>query len=225
MYRYAIFDLDGTLLNTVHALWVSVNLTLADLGYGPVTEDQIKVFIGDGYRILMERALRSFGEEALVHHEESLPLYLKHFSEHSMDGVVPYDGIPELLEGLKKRGMKLAVFSNKPNEQTLYNIETVFGPDCFDYVAGETAGVPRKPDPAGVYRILRFLDEVPGEGLYFGDTNTDMKTGLAAGLTTVGVLWGFRDRKELEEFHPQYIISRPQEVFTEIPDLPDPPEN
>ncbi len=216
MYSYAIFDLDGTLLNTVHALWVSVNLTLADLGYGPITEDQVKIYIGDGYRKLMERALRSFGEDALAHYEESLPLYLKYFSKHSMDGVVPYPGIPELLEGLKRRGFKLAVFSNKPDEQAVYNIKTVFGPGYFDYIAGEREGEPKKPDPAGVFRILDALGVDKENGLYFGDTNTDMRTGLAAGLTTVGVLWGYRDRKELEEFHPQYIISRPEEVFEVI---------
>ncbi len=216
MFRYAIFDLDGTLLNTVNALWVSVNLTLAELGYGPITRDQVKIFIGDGYQLLMKRALASFGEEALDCYEESLPLYLKNFSVHSMDGVVPYDGIPELLEGLKLRGLKLAVFSNKPDAQAISNIETVFGPGYFDCVAGERSDVPKKPDPAGVFRILDEFGETPDGGLYFGDTNTDMKTGLAAGLTTVGVLWGFRDRAELEEFHPQYIISKPEEVFERI---------
>lgn len=108
------------------------------------------------------------------------------------------------------------MLSNKPHPRTVENIETVFGPGYFDYVAGEQPGIPRKPDPAGVKLILDRFGVKPEECLYFGDTNTDMKTGLGAGLQTVGVTWGFRDREELESFHPQHIISHPDEVFGQI---------
>ncbi|MCD8082942.1 MAG: HAD family hydrolase [Clostridiales bacterium] len=216
MITYCVFDLDGTLLNTLHALQTSVNLTLEQFGYEPLEKELIKKYVGDGYKKLMERALRHSGDEALVHYEESLKLYMNFFSQHSMDGVKPYDGIPELLSELKRRGIRITVFSNKPDAQAVSNIETVFGRGYFDLIAGEKEGVPRKPDPAGVFRILDVLGEKPEQGLYFGDTNTDMKTGLAAGLTTVGVCWGFRDREELESFHPQYVIDRPAEVFEKI---------
>lgn len=211
-----MFDLDGTLLDTLKALTFTTNRMLAHFGYGAVDEAHIKVFVGDGYKALVERALRFCGDEELVHYEEGLRVYTELFAEHCMYEVKPYDGIRELLDGLKKRGMKLAVLSNKPHERTVENIEAMFGKGYFDCVAGEQPGIPKKPDPAGVYRILDILGEMPEHTLYFGDTNTDMKTGLGAGLITTGVTWGFRDRAELESFHPQYVIDRPDEVFSRI---------
>lgn len=213
MIRCCIFDLDGTLLNTLSALRITVNLTLEHFGYPAIGEEKVKKFVGDGYKLLVERALKDAGDVELKHYEEALQVYMDTFAGHSMDQVEPYDGIAELLKQLKERGIKIAVLSNKPHEQTVDNIETVFGKGYFDYVAGEQPGIPRKPDPAGVYRILEAFGEKPEECLYFGDTNTDMQTGLGAGLVTVGVTWGFRDREELESFHPQYVIDKPREVF------------
>lgn len=213
MIRCCIFDLDGTLLNTLSALRITVNLTLEHFGYPAIGEEKVKKFVGDGYKLLVERALKDAGDVELKHYEEALQVYMDTFAEHSMDQVEPYDGIVELLKQLKERGIKIAVLSNKPHERTVDNIETVFGKGYFDYVAGEQPGIPRKPDPAGVYRILEAFGEKPEECLYFGDTNTDMQTGLGAGLVTVGVTWGFRDREELESFHPQYVIDKPREVF------------
>ncbi len=216
MIRCCIFDLDGTLLNTLDALTYTTNRVMEQFGLGPVDEAHIRQFVGDGYQLLMERALRFCGDEALTHYEESLQVYTELFARYSMYQVRPYDGIPELLEGLKARGIRIAVLSNKPHPRTVENIETVFGAGYFDVVAGEQPGIPRKPDPAGVVRILDQLGVRPEECLYFGDTNTDMRTGLGAGLITVGVAWGFRDREELEAFHPPYLISHPQEVFQRI---------
>lgn len=211
-----IFDLDGTLLDTLKALTNTTNMVLEHFGYPPVDEEHIKVFVGDGYKLLVERALRYSGDEELVHYEEGLKVYTEIFAEHCMDQVKPYDGIPEMLEELKKRGIRLAVLSNKPHERTVENIEEIFGKGYFDCVAGEQPGIPKKPDPAGVVRILKGFGESPEHTLYFGDTNTDMKTGLGAGLVTVGVTWGFRERQELESFEPQYVIDHPAEVFEKI---------
>lgn len=216
MIRCCIFDLDGTLLNTLEALNYAVDRTMEHFGYGPVDTAHIKQFVGDGYQKLLERALLFNGDAALTHYEESQGVYMDIFSENSMYHVRPYDGIPELLAGLKERGIKTAVLSNKPNRQAVDNIETVFGKGYFDYVAGERPGIPRKPDPAGVHLILEEFGMKPEECLYFGDTNTDMKTGLSAGATTVGVTWGFRGREELESYHPQYVIDGPGEVFAKI---------
>lgn len=216
MIRCCIFDLDGTLLNTLKALTYTTSQVLEHFGYGPVSETQIKQIVGDGYKCQMERALRLSGDEKLEHLEESLPLYMELFAKYCLYGVRPYDGIPELLEALKSRGIRIAVLSNKPHARTVENIEAVFGKGYFDLVAGEQPGIPKKPDPAGVRRILDASAALPEECLYFGDTSTDMKTGLNAGLVTVGVTWGFRDRKELESFHPQYIIDHPREVTERI---------
>lgn len=214
--RCGIFDLDGTLLNTLKALTYTTGLVLEHFGYKPITEAQVCQIVGDGYKCQVERALRLAGDEKLEHLEESLPLYLELFAKHCLYGVKPYDGIPELLEALKARGISIAVLSNKPHERTVENIETVFGKGYFDIVAGEQPGIPKKPDPAGVKRILDQLNVRPEECLYFGDTGTDMKTGKNAGLITVGVEWGFRGREELERFHPDYIISHPMEILEKI---------
>lgn len=216
MIKCCIFDLDGTLLNTLEALTYVTNLTMGDFGYGPLDEAHIREFVGDGYKKLVERALLYSGDGNLEHYEEGLLSYMEHFAKNSMYHIRPYQGIVELLEELKAQGIKIAVLSNKPNAQTVENIEAVFGKGYFDYVAGERAGVPRKPDPAGIRLILDEFGMKPGEALYLGDTNTDMETGLGAGLNTVGVTWGFRDRQELESFHPQYVIDRPLEVLERI---------
>lgn len=216
MITCCIFDLDGTLLNTLEALTYTTNLTLAHFGYPPLDEAHIRQFVGDGYKLLMERALRYSGDMELNCYEESLQVYTDLFAKHCMYHVHPYDGICELLEQLKARGIRIAVLSNKPHARTVENIETVFGKGYFDYVAGEQPGIPKKPDPAGVMRILERFGESPEHCLYFGDTNTDMQTGLGAGLVTVGVAWGFRGRAELESFHPQYVIDHPREVVGRI---------
>ena len=182
MIRCCIFDLDGTLLDTLKALTRTTSLVLEHFGYGPVDEDHIKQFVGDGYKNQMKRALRYSGDEELVHFQESLPLYMELFAENCMYQVKPYDGIRELLEALKSRGISIAVLSNKPHARTVENIETIFGKGYFDYVAGEQPGIPRKPDPAGVRRILDRFQVKPEECLYFGDTSTDMPAHCQAGF-------------------------------------------
>lgn len=211
-YQLCIFDLDGTLLDTVGALTYCTNETLKNFGLGPVQPEQTKRIVGDGYRTQMERALKLCGDTQLVHHEESLPLYMKIFSENCMKNVVPYDGIPQLLTYLKEMGIKIAVFSNKPHHQAVENIETIFGKNYFDAVRGEQPGTPKKPAPDGAWIVCRELGISPEHCLYLGDTNTDMKTGIAAGMDTVGVTWGFRDREELEGCGPKYIVNHPSEV-------------
>ncbi|MGI5945771.1 MAG: HAD family hydrolase [Lachnospiraceae bacterium] len=213
MYKCCIFDLDGTLLNTIKALQKATNLTMERFGLGPLSEDQIQSIVGDGYKMQMKRALKLCGDKDLVHYEEALPAYMEIFGKHCMYQVAPYDGILQLLQAIKERRIKAAVFSNKPHVQTVENITGIFGSGMFDLVRGQQEGVPKKPDPAGVYLIMEELGVTPGECLYFGDTGTDMQTGKNAGLDTVGVLWGFRKREELELFSPEYLIETPQEAI------------
>lgn len=212
MYRLCIFDLDGTLLNTVYALTYVTNLTLDAFGLRHVTPEETKRIVGNGYRMQMKRALVLAGDEKLVHYEASLPIYMENFSKYCLKDVEPYDGIRELLASLKEMGVHVAVLSNKPHEQAIVNIETFFGKGYFDVVRGEQVGTPKKPAPDGAFAICRELGIKQEECLYLGDTNTDMETGMNAGMDTVGVLWGFRDREELEGCHPQYIVAHPSEV-------------
>ena len=218
MYRCCIFDLDGTLLNTIHALTYTTNLVLARLGLGTVDEEHMKHFVGDGYLTQMERCLKYVGDSELIHYEESLPIYMEEFAKHCLHQVEPYPGILEMTRFLKGRGVKLAVLSNKPHARTVETIETFFGKGYFDAIAGEREGVPKKPDPRGVFVLAKELGVSLEECLYFGDTNTDMKTGQNAGVDTAGVLWGFRDRGELEAFHPKYLLENPldaEKIFGE----------
>ena len=212
MYRCCIFDLDGKLLNTIHALTFTTNQVLKRLSLPELTEDQMKYCVGDGYKMQMRRSILAAGDRELVHFEESLPIYMEEFAKYCMYQVAPYDGIPDLLEFLKEKNVKTAVFSNKPHPMAVENIEGIFGKGYFDLIEGQKPEVPKKPDPTGVFLIMEKLQVKPEECLYFGDTNTDMRTGKAAGVDTVGVLWGFRKREELEEFHPKYLISSPLEI-------------
>ena len=212
MYRGCIFDLDGTLLNTLAALTLTTNLTLKTLGLGPILEEQTKQFVGDGYVKQLERALAYCGDGSLIHLEEAKKIYMELFKEHCMYELKPYDGIVDLLLWLKNQGYKLAVLSNKPHDRTVENVEGIFGAGYFDVVQGEVPGIPKKPSPEGVFAVLGRLGLKASECLYLGDTNTDMQTGENAGLDTVGVTWGFRDREELSSFRPRYLADHPLDV-------------
>ncbi|MDD5795030.1 HAD family hydrolase [Clostridium sp. HCP1S3_B4] len=214
MYKCCIFDLDGTLLDTIKALTYTTNLTLKKYGIGPITDIETKKFVGDGYKKLMERALKFCGDTNLDNYEDSLTTYSEYFKLHCLYEVKPYEYILELLQKLKSSGIKIAVLSNKPHERTLDNIKAIFGEKYFDEVCGQKENVKKKPDPEGVFNICKSLNVKPSECLYVGDTNTDMKTGKNANIDTVGVLWGFRSRSELEMYKPKYIVSNPLEIAT-----------
>lgn len=211
-YQLCMFDLDGTLLNTVGALTYSTNAALRELGLGEVTPEQVKRIVGDGYRMQMERALKLCGDEKLIFHEASLPLYMKYFSENCMRDVVPYEGIRELLCWLKEQKIKIAVFSNKPQHQAVENVEQIFGAGYFDAIRGETSGILKKPAPDGAWMLCRELGIKPENTLYLGDTATDMKTGISAGIDTAGVTWGYRERKELMDCGPMAVVDHPLQI-------------
>lgn len=213
MKRAVIFDLDGTLSDSIASLKYCGDRALAPFGYGPFPESDYKYFVGDGAANLVRRALRKAGDEKLRHFEEAFALYKRYFAADCMYQVKPYDGIPELLAALGERGIRKAVLSNKPHAQTMEVIRTLFGEGCFEVIQGQTDGIPIKPDPAGVYVILEKLGLTAADILYLGDTATDMKTGKSAGAFTVGALWGFRDRRELEEAQADAIIAHPLELM------------
>ncbi|MCI8799174.1 MAG: HAD family hydrolase [Lachnospiraceae bacterium] len=213
MKRAVIFDLDGTLSDSIHSIKYSGDRTMEQFGYGPFSVEQYKYFIGDGAANLVRRALAAGGDRELVHFEEAYALYREIFRENCMYRVRPYEGIPELLAALKAQEIKLAVLSNKPHAETVNVIETLFGKTCFDVIQGQKESVPIKPSPEGVFRILEKLGLTAADTLYLGDTATDMKTGKNAGIFTVGALWGFRERKELDEAGADAVIEYPLELL------------
>lgn len=212
MFRCCIFDLDGTLLNTLHTLSYCTNLTLEKYGLGTVPTEEFRWIVGDGYRNQIKRSLTYLGDTELEHWEEACEEYMKIFDANCMYGIEIYEGIPEMLKALKEKGILLAVLSNKPNQQAIYNVEEIFGKGFFDDIAGQIDGIPKKPDPGSAFAMAQRLGVKPEECLYIGDTNTDMKTGLAANMKTIGVTWGFRDREELEAFGPAAVIDHPDQI-------------
>lgn len=213
MKKAVIFDLDGTLSDSIASIKYSADKALKEFGYGPFTEKQYKYFVGDGAANLIKRALAEGGDRELSCFEAAFARYQEIFKEYCMYQVKPYDGIRELLAALKERGVKIAVLSNKPHPNTIHVIEALFGEGYFDIIQGQTDKLAIKPSPDGVFYILEKLSLTPGDILYLGDTATDMKTGKSAGAFTVGALWGFRERGELEEGGADAIIEHPMQLL------------
>ncbi len=208
--KLAIFDLDGTLLDTLGTLAHHCNHVLQSHGYPTHPVDSYRYFLGEGSRKLLQRTLPQGTDQETV--DTLLQEYLSYYDEHLLGDTQPYPGIAPLLQAWQERGLCLAVLSNKPHPQTCKLIEHFF-PRRFDLVFGQREGVPRKPDPAAAIEIMNTLGVSPQETIYLGDTSTDMQTGRSCGAYTVGVLWGFRPKEELEQYHPDKIVARPQELM------------
>ena len=211
--KACIFDLDGTLTNTLESMTYSVNLTLKEMGLSEITKDQCRMFVGNGARVLIEKSLKVSGDPQALRIEEGMEVYGRIFDQNCTYHVTPYEGIPKMLEALKEKGIHLAVLSNKPDRQTVKVVKEIFGEDTFDYVQGQKDGIRRKPEPDGVWYLMEQMRVSKEECLYIGDSEVDAATGKNAGLETVGVLWGFRDRTTLETAGADHLIARPEELL------------
>lgn len=211
--KACIFDLDGTLTNTLESMTYSVNLTLEEMGLSKITKDQCRLFVGNGARVLMEKSLKAVGDTDASRIEEGMEIYGRIFDRNCTYHVTPYEGIPEMLKALKDKGIQLAVLSNKPDRQTVKVVKAIFGEELFDYAQGQKEGIRRKPEPDGVWYLMEQMHVSKEECLYIGDSEVDAATGRNAGLKTIGVLWGFRDRKTLETAGADDLIDRPDEVL------------
>lgn len=213
MYKACIFDLDGTLTDTLDSLTFSVNETLKEMELPPITREECRMFVGNGSRVLLEKALKAAGEKDLTRLEEAMLRYDRIFQTGCTYHVVPYDGIRELLAALKAAGIRTAVLSNKPDRDAVSVVEEIFGTDTFQWVQGQKEGVPRKPDPSAALEIAGKLQADVSETLYVGDSEVDIATGRAAGMKTIGVSWGFRGREALTEAGAGLIIDSPREII------------
>lgn len=211
--KACIFDLDGTLTNTLESMTYSVNLTLKEMGLSQITKDQCRMFVGNGARVLIEESLKVSGDPKSSRIEEGMKIYGRIFDQNCTYHVTPYEGIPEMLKALKDRGIHLAVLSNKPDRQTVKVVKEIFGDNIFDYAQGQKDGIRRKPAPDGVWYLMEQMQVSKEECLYIGDSEVDAATGKNAGLKTIGVLWGFRDRKTLETAGADHLIERPEELL------------
>lgn len=207
-----IFDLDGTLTNTLESLTYSVNLTLKEMHLPPITMDQCRMFVGEGARKLMERTLAACGDGRLERLDEAMDIYGRIFHDNCTYHVTPYEGITEMLHELKKMQIRLAVLSNKPHDQAVDVVSRFFEEGIFDYVQGQSDKLPRKPDPAGVWYLIEKMGLKKEECLYIGDSETDVETARAAGVTELAATWGFRSRKMLEQAGARILIDKPEEL-------------
>lgn len=210
-YQLAIFDLDGTLLDTLLDLAAAINAALKASGYPERSVDEVRSFVGDGIRKLIKRAVPVGTDEAgiaRVHAD-----FTAYYRVHSADRTVPYAGIVEMLAALRQRGVKTAVLSNKVDRATKALCEGYFA-GLFDIVAGEREGegIPKKPAPEGVFAILRAMG-IPAEGaVYIGDSDVDIKTARNAGLDEILVSWGFRDVGFLRQNGARNIVDTAKEL-------------
>ena len=216
MFRLCIFDLDGTLTDTLDSLTYSVNLTLEEMGYPALERSKCRAFVGNGSRVLIEKALKASGDTTLSRIEEGMEVYDRVFDANCTYHVSPYDGIVELLQALKEKGMKLTVLSNKPHRQAVHVVEEVFGKEMFDWVQGQQEGIPRKPDPYAAIQIAEKFGVKPEECVYIGDSEVDVATGTAARMKTLGVTWGFRSVEQLIEAGATILLDRPVQILEEI---------
>ena len=213
MKKAVVFDLDGTLSDSIVSIAYCANRALEKYGLQSFPTQRYKYFVGDGAAELIRRTLKNQDTDRTDLYEAVKAEYDKLFAVDCMYQVRPYDGIPELLRELKKRQVRVSVLSNKPHPNTCKVIHDLFGDEIFDVIQGQVPEINKKPSPDGVFMISEKLGIPTEEMLYVGDTNTDMKTGKSAGAFTVGVLWGFRERAELEENHADAIIAHPLELL------------
>ena len=210
MKHAVIFDLDGTLLNTLGDLRAATNHALEVRGLPPHSMEEIRQFIGNGIRMLICRAMPEGTPEAEI--DAALDDFKAYYAAHIHDRTVPYDGIPQLLTALRKRGIKVAVLSNKIDSASQQLIEYFF-PGKTDVVFGEHVGVPRKPDPTSCRMVMQQLGVQPEQVLYVGDSGTDMQTAKNAGLYAVGVTWGFRSKEVLLKYGADVLVHRPEQIL------------
>ena len=211
MKKLVIFDLDGTLLDTIEDLGNATNYALHKLGFPERTREEYYLLVGRGITNLLKGAVPE-GCDTPETVERMREHFLAHYSVHLCDLTHPYPGIPELLKHLAARGVRFAVASNKYQEGAETVVGHFFGRYAWTAILGQREGYPIKPDPGIVGLCLEAAGVTKDEVLYVGDTNVDMQTGQNAGVDTVGVTWGFRSREELEAFHPAAVVDTPAEL-------------
>ena len=211
MYNTFIFDLDGTLLNTLDDLAASVNYALRTHEMPERTLDEVRSFVGNGVRLLMERAIPEGTDNPRF--EETFATFRQYYMDHSLDKTRPYEGIPEMIHALKQRGCRLAVVSNKFYAATQELIRHFFPEITVAIGEHESEGIRKKPAPDTVFEALRQLGVAKEKAVYVGDSDVDLQTAHNSGLPCISVLWGFRNRDFLLAHGATTFISRPEKLL------------
>lgn len=209
----AIFDLDGTLVDTLKDITNCMNKALADCGFEEHNADSYKYFIGTGVINLIKHSLPCEYKENKEVINKVRELYSKYYEIHYLEYSYPYEGINELLNELKKRKFILGIVSNKQHSFTKLMAEKLFGKDYFDEIIGQQDDLPKKPDPYGIHIIAEKFNVSLKNIIYAGDSGVDMETAKNANVTAVGVSWGLREKEELLQNGADFIINKPQELL------------
>lgn len=210
MYKLVIFDLDGTLLNTLGDLAAAGNYAVQQMGYPQHPVDAYRHFVGNGIPKLIHRILPEGHTDE--QHRQCYDIFTEYYSAHKADRTVPYDGITELLHRLNEQGVTCVVNTNKAHEFSCELIKASFGEDIRDII-GYGIGFPAKPEPAAALEFICRSGLDKSDVLYVGDSNVDMMTAANAGIDGCAVLWGFRDYEELSACSPKHIVRSPEELY------------
>lgn len=208
-YNTAIFDLDGTLLNTLDDLAASVNYAMRGMGFPEHSLDEVRRFVGNGVRVLIKRSVPDGTSEN--DYEGAYALFEKHYAENCRNMTAPYNGIMSMLHELKNRGCNIAIVSNKI-DFAVKKLSDEFFCDVIDAAVGDSPDTNNKPAPDMVYKALRTMDGAASP-VYIGDTDVDLETAENAGMDCISVSWGFRSRDELESYGAPMIADKPEDII------------
>lgn len=210
MIQLAVFDMDGTILNTLEDLKQSINYALLQNGFPQRTLEEVRRFVGNGSQKLVERSVpEGTGKER---QEAVLTSFDERYSCHCAEATKPYEGILEVIAGIRSMGIRTAVVSNKPD----YGVQSLcdqYFAGLFDFAIGAREGMKKKPSPDAVYEVLKHFGVSKECAVFIGDSDVDVQTALNAELTCIGVSWGFRDREVLEQAGASVIVDRPEELY------------
>ena len=204
-----VFDMDGTVLNTLEDLTISVNYVLEKFGMPKRTLEEYRMFFGNGIRHALELSLPESTSPDIL--DEMIPVFREHYDRHCLDNTGPYDGILDLMKELKKQGYKMAIVSNKI-DSAVKELNDRFFSDFVDVAIGEKPGIRRKPAPDTVFEALKELKSNVNEAVYIGDSEVDYATAQNSGLKCISVLWGFRDKEYLEEIGADIFAEKPGDI-------------
>ena len=217
MITTVIFDMDGTVLNTLDDLAASVNYVLGKFGMPAHCTEDYRLYFGSGIRYALQCAVPEGTKEKTI--DQMLPVFKEHYNAHCLDRTGPYEGIPELMRCLRKQGYKLAIVSNKI-DTAVKELNAKFFRDYVDVAIGEREGIRRKPAPDTVIQALAELKSAKNEAVYVGDSEVDLQTAANAGLPCITVLWGFREKDFLAEQGATVFANTPQDIFDLLKEQP-----
>jgi len=216
MIKMCVFDLDGTVMDTLESIAYFVNITMEKMKLARIETEKFKYFVGNGRTALLQKSLAHNNALTPNNLQTAIKIYDAAYENDFMHLTKPFDNIKDELLKIKNMGIELAVLSNKPHNMTVAIIEETFGKGFFTKVLGQCEGVKTKPEPDSFLSIIKSFDILPEESVMIGDSDVDMQTGINAGAHRLGVLWGFRTRRELEESGAQVIAAKVEELAKSI---------